>query len=126
MQKSNLLSKRCIPCESGTPPISKQEANKLLLEIDGWKIEELKNFRKGPDNSAYSKISKEFKFKNFKKAMDFVNKVAGISEEEGHHPDIYIFYSLVRLTLYTHAAGGLTENDFILAAKVNNIKKDTS
>ena len=117
---SSLTKKRCIPCESGTPPINKEEANKLLKEIPGWKIEELESFRKQKGTDlAYSKISKEFNFKDFKKAVEFVNKVANIANKEGHHPDIYIFYSLVKLTLYTHAAGGLTENDFIVAAKVN-------
>lgn len=117
---SDLTAKRCIPCESGTPPMSGEEANKLLEETPGWKIEDLESFRKQEGTDlAYSKISKEFNFKDFKEAMEFVNKVANIANEEGHHPDIYIFYSLVRLTLYTHAAGGLTENDFIIAAKVN-------
>lgn len=64
-------------------------------------------------------IKKDFKFKNFKESMDFVNKVAGVAESEGHHPDIYIFYDKVNLSLYTHAAKGLTENDFIMAAKIN-------
>ncbi len=88
--------------------MAKAQAEKLLQEVSGWKMEG-------------SKITREFNFKDFKEAMDFVNKVAGIAEEEGHHPDIYIFYSLVRLTLWTHAAGGLTENDFILAAKVEEL-----
>lgn len=66
-------------------------------------------------------IKRDFKFKDFRQALDFVNKVAGIAESEGHHPDMYIFYNKVNLSLYTHAAKGLTENDFILAAKINNL-----
>src|SRR5579872_5680574 len=108
---SNLTSKRCIPCESGTPPISIKGAKETLKEISGWNIEDLEGFRKKEGTSlAYSQITKEFHFKDFKEAMAFVNKVADIANEEGHHPDIYIFYSLVKLTLYTHAASGLTEN----------------
>lgn len=121
---SHLTAKRCIPCESGTPPMTQKEADDLLKETPGWKIEKLESFRKKEGtNLAYSKISKEFNFKGFKSAMEFVQKVADIANEEGHHPDIYIFYSLVKLTLYTHAAGGLTENDFIVAAKINNLNK---
>jgi 4a-hydroxytetrahydrobiopterin dehydratase len=117
---ADLTSKKCVPCESGTPPVSKNEAQKLLSETPGWKIEEQSSFReKVSEDLAYSHLTKEFNFKDFKEAIKFVNNVAEIAEEEGHHPDIYIFYSLVRLTLWTHAAGGLTENDFILAAKVN-------
>ncbi|MCL4405668.1 MAG: 4a-hydroxytetrahydrobiopterin dehydratase [Firmicutes bacterium] len=66
-------------------------------------------------------IRKEFKFKDFKQAMSFVNKIADVAEAEGHHPDIYIFYSMVRIELTTHAIGGLSENDFILATKINNL-----
>lgn len=109
MTQSNLTTKHCIPCESGTPPMSLDEAQKLLNETLGWKM------------IGERKITREFNFEDFKEAMSFVNKVADIAEDEGHHPDIYIFYSLVRLTLWTHAAGGLTENDFILAAKVNEL-----
>lgn len=121
MPQSNLANKHCVPCESGTPPISTEEAKKLLSETPEWKMEEAESFREKQEGLAYNKITKEFHFKDFKEAMSFVNKVANIAEEEGHHPDIYIFYSLVRLTLWTHAAGGLTENDFILAAKVNEL-----
>lgn len=118
---SDLTNKKCLPCESGTPPLPKEKAQELLHQTPGWKTGEVESFRKQDEDLAYQKITKEFNFKDFKAAVDFVNKVAGIAEEEGHHPDIYIFYSLVRLTLWTHAAGGLTENDFILAAKINSL-----
>ncbi len=65
------------------------------------------------------KIRRQFKFKNFREAISFINKVAEIAEKEGHHPDIYIFYNKVQLDLFTHAVGGLSENDFIMAAKIN-------
>ena len=67
------------------------------------------------------KIQREFTFKNFKEAMRFVNNIADIAQREDHHPDIHIFYNRVRLALWTHAIGGLSENDFILAAKINTI-----
>ena len=119
---SDLSSKKCIPCENGTPPISKVDAEILLEQTPGWKMDEVENFRKEENSDlAYNKLLKEFKFKDFLEAMKFVNKVAQIAENQGHHPDIYIFYSLVRLTLWTHAAGGLTENDFVMAAKINEI-----
>lgn len=117
----DLNKKHCIPCESGTPPMPAVEAGKLLKETPGWKMEEAESFREKKEGLAYNKITKEFNFKSFKEAMSFVNRVAKITEEEGHHPDIYIFYSLVRLTLWTHAAGGLTENDFIMAAKIDEL-----
>mgnify|MGYP001613854191 FL=1 len=65
------------------------------------------------------KISRDFQFKDFKEAMTFVNKTAAIAESEGHHPDFHIFYSKVRMELWTHAIGGLSGNDFIVAAKIN-------
>ena len=68
-------------------------------------------------------IKKKFKFEDFKQAMVFVNKVADLANSEGHHPDIYIFYSIVEIELYTHAVKGLSENDFIMAAKMDKIKQ---
>jgi len=78
-------------------------------KVKGWEIVDGK------------KLSREFEFKDFKEAMVFVNKVAEVAEAEGHHPDIYIFYSKVRLELWTHSAGGLSENDFTLAEKINKL-----
>ncbi len=106
----DLLTKKCVPCEGGMPPLTKTQAEKLLPEVEGWKLD---------GNS--KKISREFKFKDFKAAMAFVNKVADLAEGEGHHPDFHIFYNRVNLELSTHAVGGLSENDFILAAKVNKL-----
>lgn len=103
-----LHTKKCIPCEAGTPPLSREDAEKYLGEVSGWTL--------AGDGT---KISREFTFKDFKEAMQFVNAVADIAESEGHHPDIYVFWNRVRLELSTHAIGGLSENDFIVAAKVN-------
>lgn len=106
---SELTSKKCIPCEGDTPPFSKEEAEKYLIEVLGWNI-----------SGDYRKISRNFEFKNFREAMSLVNKVAELAEEEGHHPDILIHsWNKVRLELSTHAINGLSENDFIMAAKIN-------
>lgn len=106
---SGLTEKRCLPCEGLTAPLERPEAEKLLAQVAGWSLTE-------------KRISKEFKFKNFVQAMKFVDKVADIAEAEGHHPDIHIHYNLVRFELWTHAIGGLSENDFILAAKIDAAK----
>ena len=110
----DLTKKHCVPCEGGIPPMNKKEAEKYLKEVKGWQL-------------SGNKIEKELKFKNFKKAMEFVNTVADLAEEEGHHPDILVYsWNKVKLMTYTHAIGGLSENDFILAAKIdkflNNLK----
>ena len=106
-----LREKRCIPCEQkGMKPLSKAGAMRLLAELSGWTL--AKDARS---------IEKEIVFKNFDKAMDFVTMVADIAEFEGHHPDIDIRYNKVTLVLSTHSIGGLSENDFILAAKIDTI-----
>jgi len=108
----DLINKKCIPCEGGVLPFTKSEAEKLLQEIPGWEL-----------NRAVQKISREFKFKNFVEALAFVNKAGEIAENEGHHPDIKLSYGKVRIEVWTHTIFGLSENDFILAAKINDIKK---
>jgi len=109
---SELLQKKCVPCEGGLPSMSLIEENKYLMDVSGWKI----------NRDGIHRLIKEFKFKNFKKAMKFVNKVAEIAENEGHHPDIYIFYNLVKFEMHTHAINGLFLNDFIVAAKINQVE----
>ena len=105
----DLTKKHCIPCEGGIPPMSKSEAEKYLKEVKGWQL-------------SGNKIEKDLKFRNFKKAMEFINKVADLAEEEGHHPDILVYsWNKVKLMTYTHAIGGLSENDFILAAKIDRL-----
>lgn len=104
----NLTEKKCVPCEGGTPPLSREEAEKLLQEVSGWQLED-------------KMIRKHFRFKNFVEAMKFVNKVAAVAEQECHHPDIKISWNKVTLELWTHAIGRLSENDFIVAAKVDAI-----
>lgn len=106
----DLASKKCIPCEKGTPPLKKEEIEKYLAEFKSpWEVVEDR------------KIKKSFTFGDFKEAMQFVNKVADIAETEQHHPNIHISYSKVTLDLWTHAIGGLSENDFLMAAKIENL-----
>src|SRR3989338_8049276 len=102
-----LKNKKCVPCENGTPPLNKDAIEKYGSKLkQNWKIIDS------------SKLKRLFKFTNFKEAMKFVNKVAKLAEKEGHHPDIHIYWNKVMLELTTHATGGLSENDFILAEKI--------
>lgn len=106
----NFSEKKCVACEGGVPPLDKATAEKYITETPGWTLSE--------DGK---QISRTFEFEDFKEAIGFVNKVASIAEEEGHHPDIHIFWNKVKLDLSTHAIKGLSENDFILAAKVSKL-----
>ncbi|MFP3985606.1 MAG: 4a-hydroxytetrahydrobiopterin dehydratase, partial [Candidatus Bathyarchaeia archaeon] len=92
----------------GTLPMSEEEAKTMLKKVGGWELKE-------------NKIRKVFKFKDFRGSMEFVIKVADLAEGEGHHPDIAISWNKVTITLTTHAIGGLSENDFILAAKIDKM-----
>ena len=101
---------KCVPCEGGTPPLPIEKVNEYKTQLNqSWQIIENK------------KIRREFIFKDFKESVAFVIKVAALAENEGHHPDIYIFYNKVTLELSTHAISGLSENDFILAVKIDKI-----
>ncbi len=100
-----------MPCEGGIPPLTEKKENKYIKEIEGWSLM----------SEGIHRIKKEFYFKDFKEAMKFVNKVADLAEEEGHHPDFYIYYDKVVLELHTHAIKGLHLNDFIMGAKINEI-----
>ena len=103
-----LVEKTCRACEGETLPLGKNEAAEYLSQVPGW-----------TPPADYTAISREFLFDDFAGAMRFVNKVADLAEKEGHHPDIHIWYNRVTLELSTHAIKGLSENDFILAAKIN-------
>ena len=105
------LSKRkCVPCEGDVPPLTDAEAEKLNQELNDWTL---------IDGAAL--LAKSFRFTDFTKTMEFVNKVAAIAEAEGHHPDMNVSYGGVTIELMTHAIGGLSENDFIVAAKIDEI-----
>jgi 4a-hydroxytetrahydrobiopterin dehydratase len=110
---SELLQKKCVPCEGGLPPMSLIEENKYQKDVPGWEI----------NRDGIHRLVKEFKFKNFKKAIKFVNKVAEIAENEAHHPDIFIYYNKVKFEIHTHAINGLFLNDFIVAAKIDQLEK---
>ena len=109
---ASLVQKKCVPCEGGTPPLEGEKIQEYLSELkDSWELENNK------------KIKRTFKFKTFREGIEFVNRVADIAEEENHHPDIHILYTKITLVLTTHAIGGLSENDFIMAAKTDRLYK---
>ena len=103
-----LAQKRCVPCEGGTVPLFRPKAEELLKELSGWELA-----------SDAKSISKKYLFKNFSQAIAFANKVAVVADEENHHPDLHIYWGKAIVQLSTHAIGGLSENDFILAAKID-------
>ncbi len=110
--KKELAALQCIPCRGGIPPLIDLRISELLPAVPEWaRVEE----------NGFDKIRREYKFKDFKKAMEFVNSVAEIAEAQDHHPDIFIQWNRVVLTLWTHAINGLHDNDFIMAAKIDGI-----
>jgi len=109
---SSLSSQHCVPCEGGAIPLELGSIQQRQPEIPGWSIDQ---------TSETLRLTRVWSWGDFKQAIVFVNKVADVSETEGHHPDIVIHYNKVTLTLWTHAIGGLSENDFIMAAKFNKI-----
>ena len=110
---NELLKKKCVPCEGGAIPFDISEIHIYQKKVDGWDI--IKN-----DKSIFL-LEKNFRFKNFKDSQEFVNKVGKISEEEGHHPDIIFGWGYAKINITTHAIKGLSENDFILAAKIDQM-----
>ncbi len=111
MKELCLVNKNCIPCHGGVPSLGQDTILKLITELDsGWKLNEL------------GRLFKQYKFNNFVESINFVNKVAEASEREGHHPNIAIMWDICRIEIWTHKINGLTENDFILAAKIDSIK----
>jgi 4a-hydroxytetrahydrobiopterin dehydratase len=106
----DLTSKKCKPCEGGVPALTQAEAKNLLKQLDNWKLK---------DNV----ISKTFEFKNYYMVIAFVNAVAWMTHLEDHHPDMTVGYNKCRMEYSTHAVGGLSENDFICAAKVDALFK---
>lgn len=105
---TELAQKKCVACEEGTAPLSRAEAEALLAQLPYWNL-----------TSDARSINKTFKFKDWKEAMAFVRKISEIAEAEGHHPDIDLHWGRVGVSLTTHAVKGLSENDFIVAAKID-------
>jgi len=110
MDPHELSAKTCVPCRGGVPPLPEEKAREYAAATPGWTLAE---------NG--TRLFRRFEFADFKAAMEFVNRVADLAEEEGHHPDICIHWNKVELTLWTHKIGGLHENDFILAAKIDRL-----
>lgn len=107
---SNLASEKCIPCHGGVPALTGGELRELDRELGGgWTIVEEHH------------LEKEWQFPDFVQALAFTNKVGALAEEEGHHPDIFLAWGKVRITIWTHAANGLTRSDFVLAAKIDRL-----
>ncbi len=106
----SLTDMKCIPCEGGVTPLSRTEAETLRAQTPEWKVA-----------ANAQSIARSFAFKNFAQALAFANKVGALAEDEGHHPELLVEWGRVTVTLTTHAIGGLSENDFILAAKIDAI-----
>jgi len=103
---SELAQKQCVPCRGGVPPLKGKDLAVLLEKLGGgWKIVDEHH------------LEKEYKLKNFRQALDFTNRVGEMAEAQGHHPDIYLAWGKVKITIWTHKIDGLTESDFIFAAK---------
>lgn len=102
----SFTSKRCVPCEGGVPKLDEGAIQKLLPQVEGWSVHG-------------EKLHKSLEFDDFVAAMAFVNQMAEVAEAEAHHPDFSVHYNQVNITIWTHAIGGLSENDFILAAKLD-------
>jgi len=109
----DLLNKKCVPCEGGITPFDISEIHKYQKKVDGWNI--IKN------ESNIFLLEKKFTFKNFAESQNFVNEVGKISENENHHPDIVFGWGYAKINITTHAIEGLSENDFILAAKIDKM-----
>ncbi len=107
----NLAAKTCVPCRGGAPPLKGEELSLLQRQVDGWNIVEEHH------------ITKTFRFPNFREALEFVNRVGDLAEAQGHHPDISLAWGKVEITTWTHKINGLTESDFILAAKIDQFHK---
>jgi len=105
---SDLASKTCVPCRGGVPPLSMDVASRLMEQLDGWQFEQ-------------GHLAKSYHFPDFGVALEFVNKIGAISEQQGHHPDVYMTWGKVSLEIWTHKIDGLTESDFILAAKFDEV-----
>jgi 4a-hydroxytetrahydrobiopterin dehydratase len=106
---SELASKTCVPCRGGTPPLKGEELGELRRQVSEWEVIEEHHLRR------------VFRFKNFREALAFVNKVGELAEEQGHHPDICFGWGRVEVMVWTHKIDGLTESDFIFAAKVDTL-----
>ena len=106
---SGLSSKDCVPCRGGVPPLQGEEIKRLLAQLNGWEVVQEHH------------LKKNYSFADFAEALKFVNRVGELAEEQGHHPDICFGWGKVEVTIWTHKIDGLTESDFILAAKIDEL-----
>lgn len=110
MNASDLAAKQCVPCKGGVPPLKGDALRKLLAQLaNGWQLV----------NEHH--LEKEYKFKNFREALDFTNRVVELAEQQNHHPDILLAWGRVKLSIWTHKIDGLTESDFVFAAKADQV-----
>ena len=108
--KSELARKSCEPCRGGIEPMTAEEAQSNVVEVPGWEL-----------SADARRIERCFSFGNFRDALDFVNEVGELAEAEGHHPEIHFGWGYCRVEIFTHKIGGLHQNDFILAAKIDDL-----
>ena len=109
---SDLSKKHCVPCRDGMPHLSTDAAAGLLAQLDGWSV------------TGQPRLAKQWKFPDFATALAFVNRIGAIADAEDHHPDVTLGWGRVGIELWTHAVDGLTENDFILAARIDDAHRD--
>jgi len=102
---SGLAERQCVPCKGGVPPLTSSEIEPLLAQVDEWSVVDTHH------------LEKQYKLKNFAEALELVNRIGAIAEEQSHHPDIMLAWGRVKVTIWTHKINGLTESDFIFAAK---------
>ena len=108
-----LAERHCEVCKPGTPTLPRQEVDSLLKQLDGWSVVE---------TGDHLELTRTFKYRGFMPGVELIDRIAPIAEAEGHHPDLHLGYGSLKVELWTHAAGGLTDNDFILAAKIDRIQ----
>ena len=108
---SELAAKTCVPCRGGVPPLQGEELSRLQKQVEGWDVIQGHH------------LHKAYTFPDFKSALAFVNRVGEVAEEQGHHPDISLTWGKVEITIWTHKIDGLTESDFILAAKLDQLQR---
>ncbi len=107
---NDLASKECVPCKGGIPPLAGDDLNQLMSQLGGgWQVVDEHH------------LEKDFPFPDFRNALDFTNRVGELAEDQGHHPDIYLAWGKVKITVWTHKINGLTESDFVFAAKSDSL-----
>ena len=106
---ADLAERECVPCRGGVPPLKGEEIEKLSAQLQAWQVVDEHH------------LQKTYNFKDFREALDFVNRVGELAEGQGHHPDICFGWGKAEITIWTHKIDGLTESDFILAAKIDKL-----